>query len=780
MLPLVAFIAAVAQQGEVPTPAQHQTIYAELAAIEADPARTANVEAFVLRRETAELILQSGQLSLLTPVGGNVVGAVFSGDALFRMAPPLQIERDHLVRVLDSERVMSGTATVELEGALLLFSGETLDELTSALTFGSTTPVRDARKNVEEGLKFLLDKDARDADAGLMNLLLNGAGDFVHMHLRARDGRPLFFRVDGSEREEVSFGAEARGRGDYYETLVQHHRPDDYTTGRMLTEREPQLASLEHYRIESKIERRLGFSARAQVRVVPTADGGLWLPLRLYSELDVDSVGWRVGEDGPTSAAVYYRTDESGRLWVRLPDESSAGTPLHLVVDYEGDLLRQESGWVSLASSAGWYPRYGSEPATFDLSFQTHKHWKFAGSGVRESRTEEGDWVLTRWRVDQPALHASFNVGEFTEHLIEHDGIPALTLQYAERAHARLSSDLAERGYHLLEQEDMGQAVGFDIGNSYRFFQEVYGPLPAESFYATEIPAGHGQAFPGMIHLSWSTFQWTGEKGYDQIFRAHEVAHQWWGLSVEPDSYHDVWLSEGLSEFSGLWYMGVVQMNPPLYFARLNDYKKNILERRDNAAPVWLGRRVVTSTERETRRDYQTIIYEKGAWVFHMLRNLMMDLDTMNEDAFKNMMRDAYQRGQGKTLSTQEFSAIVQEHIGADMGWFFRQWVYGSDVPTYCFSYTGEQTAEGYRMRGRVVTDRVSDDFQAITPVYIGFGEDGWARIRVSVQGPVTELDFPMMPRASEIVRFNDLESVLAEVIEEDWRDDPSQSRCAR
>ena len=28
-------------------------------------------------------------------------------------------------------------------------------------------------------------------------------------------------------------------------------------------------------------------------------------------------------------------------------------------------------------------------------------------------------------------------------------------------------------------------------------------------------------------------------QGDDEVFRAHEVAHQWWGIGVDFTSYHD-------------------------------------------------------------------------------------------------------------------------------------------------------------------------------------------------------------------------------------------------
>jgi hypothetical protein len=61
----------------------------------------------------------------------------------------------------------------------------------------------------------------------------------------------------------------------------------------------------------------------------------------------------------------------------------------------------------------------------------------------------------------------------------------------------------------------------------------MYGPPPVQHFYATETPTFDGEAFPGMIALSFSTFVRTDDRGFDETFRAHEVAHQWWGIGVD-------------------------------------------------------------------------------------------------------------------------------------------------------------------------------------------------------------------------------------------------------
>ena len=76
-----------------------------------------------------------------------------------------------------------------------------------------------------------------------------------------------------------------------------------------------------------------------------------------------------------------------------------------------------------------------------------------------------------------------------------------------------------------------------------------------------------------MVHLSWVTFQQTDQQGEDEVFRAHEVAHQWWGVGVDFTSYHDQWLSEGFSDFSGLWYLQTVRKDNDKYFGMLRRWR---------------------------------------------------------------------------------------------------------------------------------------------------------------------------------------------------------------
>src|SRR5207253_7095982 len=183
-------------------------------------------------------------------------------------------------------------------------------------------------------------------------------------------------------------------------------------------------------------------------------------------------------------------------------------------------------------------------------------------------------------------------------------------------------------------------------------------------------------AFPGLIYLPVWTFQAVGDSGYYEILRAHEVAHQWWGIGVEPTGYRDAWLSEGFAEFSGLWYMQMVLQDNPKFFKHLEHWRREIRARRNDAPPIGIGRRA----EQLSYRDYTLMTYHKGAWVLQMLRNLMLDFHTMKEDAFAAMMQDFYQNYRGRRAGTRDFQRVVERQVGVSEDWVCGDWVDGSYV----------------------------------------------------------------------------------------------------
>ena len=374
--------------------------------------------------------------------------------------------------------------------------------------------------------------------------------------------------------------------------------------------------------------------------------------------------------------------------------------------------------------------------------------------------------MTTHWVTRIVSPFATFNLGLFENHRVQQPDAPALDVLISEDAHRLLRRRISEMGGVILQQRNMRESVAADVSNSLKYFTHLFGECEYNHFFVTEIPYFEGVSFPGLIDLSWSTFQFTSIDGFDQFFRAHEVAHQWWGNGVRPGSYRDAWLSEGLATFSALWYLQALRKRNDEYFRFLDEYGRNIRGNRD-AGPIGIGYR---NASPDTPYAYQAMIYEKGAWVFHMLRTMMLDLQTRKEDRFTEMMRDFYASHRGKFATVDDLQRVAERHTGLPMGWFFDQWVTGTAIPTYHVAWTSEPADGGrFRARLRVTQEGVPPDFQMLVLVSADLGQNRFANFRVTVRGDQTEYVSPLLPAAPKGIVFNELHSVLADVKMEKW-----------
>ena len=69
------------------------------------------------------------------------------------------------------------------------------------------------------------------------------------------------------------------------------------------------------------------------------------------------------------------------------------------------------------------------------------------------------------------------------------------------------------------------------------------------------------------------------------------------------------------------------------------------------------------------------LVYEKGAWTLHMLRDLI------GTEPFWRGIRLYYQRHMNGLASTADFRRAMEEVSGQDLRWFFAQWLTRSGVP---------------------------------------------------------------------------------------------------
>jgi aminopeptidase N len=252
-------------------------------------------------------------------------------------------------------------------------------------------------------------------------------------------------------------------------------------------------------------------------------------------------------------------------------------------------------------------------------------------------------------------------------------------------------------------------------------------------------------------------------------FIAHETSHQWWGDVVSWRSYRDQWLSEGFAEYSGMLYTGFrsgpqsrddliskaresLRMPP----VTLNGFGKGRLV---EVGPIILGHRLVTS---KTFGAYETLIYNKGALVLRMLHFLFTDPETGNGDPFFAMMSDFVNQYRDGSASTDDFRRVANAHFVKspiartyglqNLNWFFSQWVYQVDLPSYQLEYHFQDQPDGKVLMTGTLSQANSPNFWfMVLPVALTFGGKQVAYTTVVADGPSAPFAIKLPSRPSKV-----------------------------
>jgi len=97
--------------------------------------------------------------------------------------------------------------------------------------------------------------------------------------------------------------------------------------------------------------------------------------------------------------------------------------------------------------------------------------------------------------------------------------------------------------------------------------------------------------------------------------------------------------------------------------------------------------------------EYQSIVFQKGAMVFHMLRWVVGD------DAFFKALRNMAQQYTFKSISTEEFQKLTEKASSQELTYFFAQWVNSTGVPQFKRTWAVYKIQKGYQVVGKITQD---------------------------------------------------------------------------
>ena len=814
-------------------------LYTELR--EARVAHAGQIRDGQLRLDRFELDLTDGQLYLAPAIGGVVSTAVFLGEGLVRAYPPDAVEYHQLEKLSDEHQLEEA-----FDRLVLRFTDDTADRLTALATPGPERDTGKANDLLDERREDRLEQLLDNPDSRVLeDLLRREAGAlpagraYVLADIDSQDHGWLTIEIEPNDIEEVRLARHDRRRRiletwmsfDILSDYGPAHRdaaldgfgvdPDalDEVTGVALglpprpiePDREGWAARVDVPRaqVDLALEGN-GDTQGAAALLIDPLEPTRGLRLRISPVLEITDARWRPdttgggpdvtllpaperGETTPhtepdapvalTGERIHFVQERHDRrldddlfepwVTVTLPRAVAAGERFILELAYEGELVERlrQSNDFRLKDTQFWRPRHPDNRASrLDLTFRVPERYRVASGGTMAQERVEADTRIMRWVNHEPVRGMAFHYGRFD--VTEVDGEAPAVSVYGNDNHLGFAPGNREK-------------TVADLTDSIRLYTDYFGPFPYASLLVTETPTSGGQAFPGLLLLSYQTF---GElhTGESELFRAHEVAHQWWGAAVDWDNYRDQWMSEGFAHYAAALYALQGLENPDQFLEMLDawrldvlgegqvgqgiglrhyGFRPEILRRSDGheSGALVVGYRLNSA---ETPFDYRILVYEKGAYILHMLRSMLLDPVTGGDERFRELMRAYAADHLDGVMSTRSFEAAVERAFGEPMDWFFDQWVYGVEVPTYRPDLDVSPVVDSpspFLLHGRIRQDDVADGFKMPVPVRLTFDDHPPMTHQVWVDAAEVMVELPLPARPTR-VEFNYQHAVLAKV----------------
>ncbi|MFZ1112498.1 MAG: M1 family aminopeptidase [Candidatus Acidiferrales bacterium] len=726
-----------------PSPRQ---LYQLLQAVRVDGANVYAVHDLTVRRDGVTFTFADGKLAFLQPVDGRITGAVFVGRGRVFAVPPDPAERASVARFL-------GVPLIDTEfwQAYLRFDEGTAKEIQDGLTAQRAVASSDA-DFTNSWNPIVAQFNPNSSLRVLEGLLSSGPAAYFYAALNSTTLGGFDVVLDERRTETMLAGQPRHTTGvDFFDVWTSY-------TAANAPPHTQDFAAVD-YAADTTIGDDLTLTGNTTLHLKCLAGGERILEFELSRFLQVQAV-----TDGDGRSLDFFQNEDMRRqeiarrgndlLFIALPAQATEGQQYELRVSYRGTVIQDDGNGVYFVGARGsWYPHLaGSDQfASFDLKFRWPKRLRLVATGKEIESGEEDGQQTGHWRSTQPIAVAGFNLGEYVVQSVGEK--PLIQLFANQQLEQGIADQLREHppdrfsaAGRALEPLPNPAAVLKQLGtkllDSVHYYEELNGPFPFPELDVSQIPGSFGQGWPGLLYLTTLVFlppeaqqqagltQLTQEQ-VQQLVPFHEVVHQWWGNIVAPSSYRDVWIEEAMADYQSIMYDQKRNASKHVLQEWLLRYRDALLAKEpgtsqtvEQTGPLDFGYRLDTS---KTPDAYRIIVYEKGAWVIHMLRMMLRDPRKNNPDArFDELLKNTLAEHRFQTLSTAQLENEVQRLMtpsmdlesSRSMDWFFDQWVRQTGIPEYSLSFSLRPRESRFLVEGSLEQRNVAAVFTERVPIY--------------------------------------------------------------
>jgi hypothetical protein len=763
--------------------------YEQLNALRVEPASVYEIEGvnrIELRRGDVQLSFEQGKLAFLQAFSGRVTGAVFAGRGHAFAAPRDVVEKQQMARFLGAP-----VLDQDFLSACLRFSGDTADDLLRQLRAAGLSPHQDSSfASTWDPLLNTLNP------AQSLRILFETLSQNPKPYFRASfDGvatGPFDVIFDQGREESVMFGQPKKSAAGstIYNVWASYKTPASSA---------PVIAFRAlRYSIDTSILPNTSLEAKTEVRFRAETGGERVLMFQLSRTLSVDEVSNERGE-----SLTYFQnegmnlhersTRGNDYLYVILPAAPAHGAEFMLRLRYRGNVIQDAgNGVLYVGAREVWYPHFGdaADFADYALTMRWPRRLRLVATGSKLDEHDDGDFRVGHWQTEKPASVAGFNLGDYASASLN-SGTHSIDIYANHSLEQALNNRLGAPGMDTPQMPssfgpegqvatrmmpitpmapspaDALKDLGREIDSSIRFYETLSGPFPFQKLGVSQIPGTFGQGWPGLLYLSTFSFlppaaqrraglSESGQEHFTELVPFHEVAHQWWGNVVAWSQYRDQWIDEAIANYLALLFADSQKNANHSLRVWLRRYRQRLVEKLPGAeqpasdiGALDLGSRLTSSKSPE---GFEEVIYPKGSWVIHMLREMLRQPGSKNPDArFIALLHTLAAKYAYRALSTADLQREVEAAMtpGMDlegsnsMDWFFEEWVRGTGIPRYHVEFTVHRNEKGYLIKGKLFQRGVPRSFIAPVPLYASAGAGHSAVLGVvTAAGPETSFHF--------------------------------------